>query len=574
MTNSTRRSFLFWAAGASRDYLGQCPATEHVKYQCIGALVCLTSMAACVSMFTAVSMTWPQEKTGFPTAAIALPVALLWAAFIFVLDRFVVSSMRPHDAFSARMRQAFPRIVLGIVIGVIISRPIEIKIFEDEIRKVLAEDYFGRSKAYDRIVKEKIETKKQSFSLEHVDKQRQLRQLAADLERTITEQQATYDKLYSSVAQLTSAAIDEESGIGPTRQKGQGPRYRGYKQQELEARQLLSSAKAELEATKIKKNDTDRQLSEIERLIDERLKENVHELKKDQQELNRRRAAFDKDGFLDLNVGLSILAGQQPAPSTSGTQAPILSAAAAIGPIEEATVQSSELPIGLDDFYKGSVVREVLWAITIFFILIEIIPVLMKLLTPPGPYDVFLRKEMVSAEEHHIKLMESVRRVRQAFLNAYEETNKSAFDRVFGAIGREFDNLHEGRGRKVFASLWEQIAGRIHATMSRVDSEHERPPAWNEFAAAAVSSAFPTGNADMQVPPLRRRAWPKPSHGTGKLICAGALTFGSVFASAWLLRSYEVALDSSLNISVAMGGLMMTALTTLLTHGSTRGNHQ
>jgi hypothetical protein len=34
----------------------------------------------------------------------------------------------------------------------------------------------------------------------------------------------------------------------------------------------------------------------------------------------------------------------------------------------------------------------------------------MKLLTPPSRYDVFLKKEMVSAEERHIQLIESVRR--------------------------------------------------------------------------------------------------------------------------------------------------------------------
>src|SRR4051812_21241183 len=103
---STYQRFLFWCAGAGQDYLAKCPSTEAIKYESIGAIVAITGIAACFSMYLAVSIMWPMEQIT------PLIVAPLWGIFIFVLDRFIVSSMRPADSFLARFTQTLPRLLL------------------------------------------------------------------------------------------------------------------------------------------------------------------------------------------------------------------------------------------------------------------------------------------------------------------------------------------------------------------------------------------------------------------------------------------------------------------------------
>jgi len=63
----------------------------------------------------------------------AIPVAILWGAIIFNLNRYIVSSMRKAGNERNELIMALPRIVLAVLISVVISRPLELKIFEKEI---------------------------------------------------------------------------------------------------------------------------------------------------------------------------------------------------------------------------------------------------------------------------------------------------------------------------------------------------------------------------------------------------------------------------------------------------------
>jgi hypothetical protein len=65
---------------------------------------------------------------------------IVWAFLIFNLDRFIVSTIRKRDQFSSEFLQASPRIILAIIIAIVISKPLEIKIFEKEINTVLLKE--------------------------------------------------------------------------------------------------------------------------------------------------------------------------------------------------------------------------------------------------------------------------------------------------------------------------------------------------------------------------------------------------------------------------------------------------
>ncbi len=65
---------------------------------------------------------------------------LVWSLLIFNLDRFIVSTIRKRDQFGREFLQATPRIILAIIIAIVISKPLEIKIFEKEINTVLLKE--------------------------------------------------------------------------------------------------------------------------------------------------------------------------------------------------------------------------------------------------------------------------------------------------------------------------------------------------------------------------------------------------------------------------------------------------
>src|SRR2546430_17519318 len=87
MVNSIRRFFLV-CSGATVDILlrPECK-TELARYAMMGAFVALTASFAALSGGFAL-------YTGFKKVLLAIPVGILWGAFIFTLDRFIVSSIR------------------------------------------------------------------------------------------------------------------------------------------------------------------------------------------------------------------------------------------------------------------------------------------------------------------------------------------------------------------------------------------------------------------------------------------------------------------------------------------------
>ena len=58
---------------------------------------------------------------------------------ILNLDRFIVSTIKKRDSFRNELLQASPRVAPAIIIAVVISKPLETKIFEKEINQVLLE---------------------------------------------------------------------------------------------------------------------------------------------------------------------------------------------------------------------------------------------------------------------------------------------------------------------------------------------------------------------------------------------------------------------------------------------------
>ncbi len=126
------KRFFILCSGADADILADSSSSEQNKYVGIGATVFFTAVMAFIAATYAL-------YTVFDTYITAIFFGLIWGALIFNLDRFIVSTIKKKDSFIDEFLQASPRIILAIIIAVVISKPLELKIFEKEIDRVLLE---------------------------------------------------------------------------------------------------------------------------------------------------------------------------------------------------------------------------------------------------------------------------------------------------------------------------------------------------------------------------------------------------------------------------------------------------
>ncbi len=145
-------NFFWFCSGAHSDTLKKYP-TEHNKYVGIGATIFFTALFACLSGGYAMYFVFSGSSFAVFFAAL---FGILWGLAIFNMDRYIVSSISKNGTTNQQILQATPRILLAIMIGVVISRPLELKLFDKEIRQKLKTSYLNGQRS-------KIDTLNQTF---------------------------------------------------------------------------------------------------------------------------------------------------------------------------------------------------------------------------------------------------------------------------------------------------------------------------------------------------------------------------------------------------------------------------
>jgi hypothetical protein len=142
---------LFWkACGADSAILSKCDYREHVKYACLGGIVVATGLLAGIAGgYAFYTIFEPKGSaieygTDSQTAILAVVFGIIWGTIIFNIDRFIVTSTGQGDGTEAITREeligALPRIIMGIIIAITISKPLEIRIFKSEIDVALVKE--------------------------------------------------------------------------------------------------------------------------------------------------------------------------------------------------------------------------------------------------------------------------------------------------------------------------------------------------------------------------------------------------------------------------------------------------
>ncbi len=193
--------FFIFCSGADTQILETCSNGERNKYAGIGATVFFTAVMAFIASGYAL-------YTVFDNVFASIFFGLIWGLLIFNLDRYIVSTIKKRDNFKSELLQAAPRIILAIIIAIVISKPLEMKIFEKEINQVLLEEKNTMTLA-----------NQEQIALQYNPKIESLNQEVSRLKNEVALKEAETNALYDTY-------ISEAEGTAGTKLLGKGPVYK------------------------------------------------------------------------------------------------------------------------------------------------------------------------------------------------------------------------------------------------------------------------------------------------------------------------------------------------------------
>lgn len=232
---------LWKAAGADEYILKRSTYSDHVKYATLGGIVCATGFMAALAggyafyiifkekaaAITENTSQLVEQSADIKTALLSILFGIIWGLIIFNIDRFIVASTGKGDGTEAitwgEFRGAIPRIIMGIIIAITISKPVELRMFETEIDVKLHE-------------KQQIEYNNQIKKVE-MNFRPEVERIEDEIEALRSEISLQKENLERKTT-IFQAEMDGRSGSG---KKGKGPsarekeRERDLAQSELDA---------------------------------------------------------------------------------------------------------------------------------------------------------------------------------------------------------------------------------------------------------------------------------------------------------------------------------------------------
>ncbi|MCF7568296.1 DUF4407 domain-containing protein [Sabulilitoribacter arenilitoris] len=244
------KRFFIICSGSDTDILETCSIGEQNKYAGVGATVFFTAVMAFIASSHAL-------YTVFDNLYTAIFFGVIWGLLIFNLDRYIVSTIKKTGNVIDELIQASPRIILAIIIAVVISKPLELKIFEKEINQVLLEQKNELTLANKNQIAEQFTPN------------------ITSLESEITSLQQQIDTKEAEVNALYDTYIAEAEGTAGTKLLGKGPVYKEKREKHdallAELQELKAENKAKITATENEiaklKGDYEKQIVDTQPII-------------------------------------------------------------------------------------------------------------------------------------------------------------------------------------------------------------------------------------------------------------------------------------------------------------------
>lgn len=390
----TLKRFFFACAGAYVRILEETPS-EHAKYVGIGATIFLTGCLAIISGSFAV-------YTLVPNLLVAILAGILWGALIFNLDRYIVSSIRKEGRFWQEFGLALPRLALAVLISFVITKPIEVELFSNQIESELYSYINDLEKQAAHELDQKLGLDSLNREIARIDtlrmqykEQRSGRPSTYDFEEISTEYQ-TAKRRYDSLAathgprikanEAARRALWTNHGQRITKTNANGDEVSSYVLPEVYQARNLS----------------------LYRLV-KGLKAELSAAEKDLMAIEKQRQGAREDFSASVEEELALLAQQRTELVEMRTQAEALRQEQLPDALTKARNYGVGFPAKIQALERLKEKDSAMWwmsnLIVALFMMLETSPVFVKLITKRGPYDYLL-----SRIEHHRKI-ESLREI-------------------------------------------------------------------------------------------------------------------------------------------------------------------
>lgn len=209
--------FFLFLAKTDRHALQFCTEQTNRTQASIGFIVLLTGSFAFMSGFFAVSSVFPAPENPGLMRAASVAVALLYACTIIAFDREIVSAERSLEPKLGDHLVTLGRIVFAVLIGFVISFPLELKLLEGRI----------------------VAQVEQDVERHNAGRVSEIAQLKGAQRQADSAWRAALAAQEAQVRTLSAEAASEARIIRP------GPRYEAVKEQLTQAQQRLERLRAE-----------------------------------------------------------------------------------------------------------------------------------------------------------------------------------------------------------------------------------------------------------------------------------------------------------------------------------------
>ncbi|MEL6401306.1 MAG: DUF4407 domain-containing protein [Cyanobacteria bacterium J06626_4] len=133
---SKARNFLLFCSGANVETLLRDEyIVERYKYEAIGmSILFMATMASMSGGYIFYIL--------FSSSVIAIALGILCGVVILALDRFLFSTIKRSPVSWRQSIHIFPSIVFAVLLGIIVSKPLELRIFEQDIDAYIQNEFY------------------------------------------------------------------------------------------------------------------------------------------------------------------------------------------------------------------------------------------------------------------------------------------------------------------------------------------------------------------------------------------------------------------------------------------------
>ena len=431
------KEFSWWCAGADRPLLRMCKG-DHSKYTGIGTVILFTALMAWFSSYIAMRLVFnvPEDANMFSGGAnlAAIGFATFWSLLIFFLDRFITNTMYSDGKVTISKDEilgGLPRILIAIFLGIVISAPLELKIFKTSIEQQIVLDRQQETASFERLFRKQTTERLQKQTIDIVNSiERDSILLAKNKEELAgkltdfpkQEDYTTRITLYKYSTDGTRIPIDEkfvpnvnDYNQAVAKWNKQHPEYAATNNQNITIQKRIDNSKIELDG--LSKNLT----KEIDSIVDKELKQYIC---KQDTGLLRRLKTLHSLAFMDYSPWFYKKNPQNEQNVSSGNVMSNQNDSIHNSSFVENEYGESNHPIGaffdtiLHSWWYFLLFTPI-GLIMLLFILIDISPVLYKMMLADGVYDNYLHQEKLLAQDKiRLSLARMLRNIEKGELKA------------------------------------------------------------------------------------------------------------------------------------------------------------